>query len=101
VCRAEREITGDGRVIYAEPQRRVVQIGVCDASGACAEGEVAERRQCEPNGETEAFNPSDHRWTGAPYRGGCGGCASAGARRDVPLGLLAAVALFAWTRRRA
>ena len=100
VCRAEQEFTSDGRVIYAEPQRRIVEIGLCDASGHCAEGDVGERRQCEPSGETAAFDPAGHRWTRTPYRGGCGGCASAGAPRGAPLGFLAAVAMIAIVRRR-
>lgn len=101
VCRAEREFTGDGRVVYDEPRRAVVEVGLCDASGACAEGEVAQRRQCEPSGATEAFDRGTHRWTGEPYTGGgCAGCAVPGPRPGAPLGIAALLALLAIVRSR-
>lgn len=99
VCRADREFTSDGRVIYSEPQHRVVEVGFCDDSGACAEGEVAERRECEPDGATDSFDPAEHRWTRAPYHGGCGGCASAGASGGAPRGLFFTLALLALLAR--
>ena len=100
VCRAEREFTNDGRVVYDEPRRMVVEVGLCDASGACAEGDAAERRQCEPNGATPAFDRPAHRWTGEPHEGGCAGCAVPGPRPGAPLGVAAVLALIAFMRRR-
>ncbi len=72
VCRAEREFTSDGRVMYPQPIRRVVEVGLCDAAGRCAEGDVAHRKQCEPNDATAAFDRARHAWTGRPYEpSGC------------------------------
>lgn len=67
VCNAERELTSDGRVVYPEPIRRVVEVGPCDVRGQCVEGEAAQRKQCEPNEATDAFDRMSHRWTGRPY----------------------------------
>jgi len=113
VCRAERTFTNDGRVVYAEPRTEVVEVGLCDAQGACAEGDVAERRQCEPDADTPAFDRERHRWTGethvassggSPSGGSCAGCA---VPADAPLGtpaagLVALLGLLGWrlSRRR-
>lgn len=67
VCRAEREFRSNGRVVYPEPRRMVVEVGLCDASGACAEGDVSSRRQCEPTEDTPAFDRRMHRWTRQPH----------------------------------
>ncbi|MBX3268778.1 MAG: hypothetical protein KF729_00870 [Sandaracinaceae bacterium] len=74
VCRAEREV--QEHRFEPEPVRRVVEIGLCDGSGGCAEGEVASRRQCEPVEDTPAFDRTSRRWTAVSHPGG------AGARRD-------------------
>lgn len=99
VCRAEREVHGNGRVFYDEPRMIEVEVGVCDGSGACAEGEASHRSQCEPDSETPAFDPRTHRWTGQPHEGGCAGCAvprGAGPASVVP----GSLALLLWLRRR-
>lgn len=66
-CSAEREFRSNGRIVYPEPVRRVVEIGFCDAAGACAEGTVGSRRQCEPTADTPAFDRAAHRWTGQTH----------------------------------
>lgn len=100
VCRAEREFTNDGRVVYDEPRRMVVEVGLCDASGACDEGDVGVRRQCEPGSATPAFDPRAHRWTGEPHTGGCAGCAVPGPRASAPPAFIVLLALLALRRRR-
>lgn len=122
-CRAEREFRGEGRVIYPEPVTRVVEIGFCDAAGACAEGEVSERRQCEPTADTPAFDRGTHRWTGQPHvasvtgeggggdedappgeaspaGGSCAGCAVPRGRSAGAVGLLAGLLGLGAIRRR-
>ncbi len=69
-CSAERQFQSDGRIVYPEPVTRVVEIGFCDAAGACAEGTVGSRKQCEPTASTPAFDGSTHRWTGRTHEGG-------------------------------
>jgi MYXO-CTERM domain-containing protein len=46
-----------------------VEIGFCDTAGACAEGTVGSRRQCEPIADTPAFDRATHRWTGRTHEG--------------------------------
>lgn len=106
VCRAERTFEYDGRVMLDEPVTRVVEVGLCDAQGACAEGDVAERRQCEPDEDTPAFDREQHRWTGEPHVAS-GSCASCSVPSDAPLGtpavgLIALLGLLGWrlSRRR-
>ncbi|MCB9598727.1 MAG: hypothetical protein H6719_38785 [Sandaracinaceae bacterium] len=113
-------------MVYAEPRREVVEIGLCNAQGACAEGDVSERRQCEPIEDSTAFDRARHRWTGQPHAvveptpeqapddgeddhppgetspsgGSCAGCAVP-AGSPSGLGLLAAAgALGLWLTRR-
>lgn len=66
-CRAPREFRSRGRRLLPEPVTEVVEVGLCDASGACDEGEVAERKQCEPDAATPAFDPRRHVWTGESH----------------------------------
>jgi len=104
VCRAERTFTNDGRVVFDEPRTEVVEIGLCDAQGACREGDVAERRQCEPDEDTPAFDRERHRWTRESHvaTGSCASCAvPAGAPVGTPMAALVAVlALLGWRRTR-
>jgi len=107
VCRAEREFTSNGRVVYDEPRREVVEVGLCDEQGACAEGDTAERRQCEPNLDTPAFDRDAHRWTGqshpsgAGVSGACGGCAVPGRGQGWPwAGALGLAGVALWLGRR-
>lgn len=99
VCMADREFTNDGRVVYAEPRIMNVQVGLCRDGRECAEGEATDRRQCEPDDETPAFDSAGHRWTGEPHpNAGCAGCAIPRSRGAVPLSLLG-LALLLWRRR--
>ncbi len=101
VCRGEREVRIDGRVVYPEPRMIEMEVGLCQADGTCGEDTPTERRQCEPDEATPAFDPATHRWTERPHpTAGCSGCAiprSSGPRGPglgglalVGLGLLAA-----------
>ncbi|HJK93380.1 MAG TPA: hypothetical protein RMH85_18115 [Polyangiaceae bacterium LLY-WYZ-15_(1-7)] len=101
VCRAPREFRGEGRIVYDEPVTRVVEVGFCDAAGACPEGERGTRRQCEPDEDTPAWNRAGHSWSGQPHPDS-GLCAAGGAREagGTALALLGAGGLLAWRRRR-
>lgn len=64
-CWADRDFY-DGR--RPEPLgTRPTVIGLCDAEHRCAEGECRERRQCEPTGDTPAWDRAGHRWTGETH----------------------------------
>jgi uncharacterized protein (TIGR03382 family) len=100
VCRAEREFTSDGRVVYPEPVRRVVEVSLCSDDGACAEGDVASRKQCEPDDDTPAWDRASHRWTAQPHRAtGCAGCDASGTGAGGALALCALIALWLRGRR--
>jgi hypothetical protein len=102
VCRAEREFTSDGRVVYPEPVRRVVEIGLCAADGTCVEGDVSSRKQCEPEDDTPAWDRASHRWTAQPHRStGCAGCDASGGGVGVvlALGAIAALSIAGRSRR--
>jgi uncharacterized protein (TIGR03382 family) len=92
-CRAEREFTSDGRIVYPEPVRREVEVSLCSPEGACAEGTVSSRKQCEPEDDTPAWDRAAHRWTAQPHRStGCAGCDASGGGAGLALAFLALVA---------
>ena len=95
-CMAEREVRDNGRLVLPEPMLVVMEVGLCDAAGECAEGTVSQRRQCEPVEQTPAFDRSSHRWTGEPHpQSSCLGCATSSQRGGV--GALLAVMLVLFT----
>lgn len=94
-CWADRPHTG-GRLADAPEVMRPTVIGLCDAEHHCAEGDCHERRQCEPTGDTPAWDRAGHRWTGEPYvaPSGC----SVGRAGSGALVLVAAALLLAGRR---
>ncbi|MGE0787713.1 MAG: hypothetical protein AB7S26_18705 [Sandaracinaceae bacterium] len=100
-CRAMRTLHSDGRVAYDPPREMEVEIALCRPDGTCADGQVASRKQCEPDDETPAFDRERHRWTRVSHPGGCAGCAvPRGSRGGAGVvGLALAVALWRARRR--